>query len=112
MAAAIETLADTPVSAGARRVIVLGRMGELGSHAPAAHHRTGELAAAQGLTLIAVGDGAQGIAAGAGNAPYFPDFAAAAAWLSREVQPGDAVLFKGSRAATIERVMHIAFPSL
>lgn len=110
MAAAIETLAETPVSAGSRRIIVLGRMGELGVHAPAAHLRTGELAAARGLTVIAVGDGAEGIAIGAGGAPYFQDHAAAAAWLRREVKPGDAVLFKGSRTATVERVMHAAFP--
>lgn len=112
MAAAIETLADTPLATGARRVIVLGRMGELGAHAPAAHHRTGALAAANGLTLIAVGEGAEAIAAGAGNAPHFPDFAAAAAWLTRELKPGDAVLFKGSRTATVERVMHLVFPPL
>ncbi|MCX6873890.1 MAG: UDP-N-acetylmuramoyl-tripeptide--D-alanyl-D-alanine ligase [Verrucomicrobia bacterium] len=110
MAAAIETLADTPVHCGARRIIVLGRMGELGTHAPAAHRHTGELAAARGLTVIAVGAGAEGLAAGAGQAPHFPDFAQAAAWLTREVKPGDAVLFKGSRAATIECVMHRAFP--
>ncbi len=110
MAAAIDTLAAIPLPTGARRLIVLGRMGELGDHAPAAHHRTGELAAARGLTLIAVGDGAAGLAAGAGGAPYFPDFAAAAAWLQREVKPGDAVLFKGSRTATIEHLMHAAFP--
>lgn len=110
MAAAIETLADTPVAHGARRIIVLGRMGELGNHAPAAHQRTGALAAAHGLTLIAVGDGAQGIAAGAGDAAYFPDFAQAAAWLRHAVKPGDAVLFKGSRAAAVERVMNTAFP--
>jgi len=110
MAAAIETLAETPVAPGARRFIVLGRMGELGSHAAAAHFRVGERAAAMGLTLLAVGEGAEGIAAGAGNAPYFPDFGAAAAWLSREVKAGDAVLFKGSRTATVERVMLTAFP--
>jgi len=110
MAAAIDTLADTPVPNGSRRLIVLGRMGELGDHAPAAHRRIGELALARGLTLIAVGEGAEGIATGAGDAPYFPDFAAAAAWLQREVKPGDAVLFKGSRTATVERVMHAAFP--
>ena len=110
MAAAIETLADTPVAAGARRIIVLGRMGELGVHAPAAHLRTGELAAARHLTVIAVGEGAQGIAEGAKHAPYFPDLDQAAKWLSREVKPGDVVLFKGSRTATVERVMHAAFP--
>ena len=111
MAAAIETLAETPLAVGARRIIVLGRMGELGLHAPAAHPRTGELAAAKGLTLIAVGEGAEAIAAGAGNAPFFADFAEAAAWLTREAQAGDAVLFKGSRTATIERVMLTAFPT-
>ncbi len=111
MAAAIETLAETPLAVGARRIIVLGRMGELGVHAPAAHQRTGELAAAKGLTLIAVGEGAEAIAAGAGNTPFFADFAEAAAWLTREAQAGDAVLFKGSRTATIERVMLTAFPT-
>ncbi|MEO0017108.1 MAG: hypothetical protein RLZZ522_391 [Verrucomicrobiota bacterium] len=111
MAAAIKTLAEIPVPHGSRRVIVLGRMGELGGYAPAAHRQTGALAAACGLTLIAVGDGADGIAAGAGGAPHFPDFADAAAWLHHEVKPGDVVLFKGSRTATIERVMHAAFPN-
>lgn len=110
MAAAIETLADTPVSNGARKFIVLGRMGELGTHAAAAHLKTGKLAAARKLTLIAVGDGAQGLAKGANDAPYFPDLDDAAAWLTREVKPGDVVLFKGSRTATVERVMHAAFP--
>jgi UDP-N-acetylmuramoyl-tripeptide--D-alanyl-D-alanine ligase len=110
MAAAIETLADMPVNNGARRFIVLGRMGELGSHAPAAHQKTGELAASRGLRVIAVGEGADGIARGAGDTPYFPDLAEAAAWLSREVKPGDAVLFKGSRTATVEKVMNAAFP--
>ena len=111
MAAAIETLADTPVTNGARRIIVLGRMGELGPHAPAAHLRTGELAAERHLTLIAVGEGAEGIARGANNSPYFPVLDDAARWLTREVKPGDVVLFKGSRTATVERVMHAAFPN-
>ena len=110
MAAAIETLADTPVSNGARRIIVLGRMGELGPHAPAAHLRTGALAAERHLTVIAVGEGAEGISEGANNAPHFPDLDQAAQWLAREVKPGDVVLFKGSRSATVERVMHAAFP--
>lgn len=110
MAAAIETLADTPVSNGARRIIVLGRMGELGPHAPAAHLRTGALAAERQLTVIAVGEGSEGIAAGANNALHFPDLDQAAKWLAHEVKPGDVVLFKGSRSATVERVMHAAFP--
>jgi UDP-N-acetylmuramoyl-tripeptide--D-alanyl-D-alanine ligase len=110
MAAAIETLADTPVTEGSRRIIVLGRMGELGPHAPAAHLRAGALAAERQLTVIAVGEGAEGIAEGAKNSPHFSDFEQAAKWLTREVKPGDVVLFKGSRTATVERVMHAAFP--
>jgi UDP-N-acetylmuramoyl-tripeptide--D-alanyl-D-alanine ligase len=110
MAAAIETLADTPVSNGARRIIVLGRMGELGSHGPAAHLHVGELAARRHLTVLAVGEGSEGIARGARDAAYFPLLEDAAEWLSREVKPGDVVLLKGSRTATVERVMNAAFP--
>jgi UDP-N-acetylmuramoyl-tripeptide--D-alanyl-D-alanine ligase len=110
MAAAIETLADTPVGEGARRMVVLGRMGELGSHSPAAHLRTGALAVERNLSVVAVGDGAEGIAEGANGAPFFPDLDEAARWLAREVKPGDVVLFKGSRTAAVERVMHAAFP--
>jgi UDP-N-acetylmuramoyl-tripeptide--D-alanyl-D-alanine ligase len=72
--------------------------------------KTGELAASRGLHVIAVGEGSEGIAEGAGGAPYFPDFDQAAAWLRAEVKVGDAVLFKGSRAATVEKVMNAAFP--
>ncbi len=111
MAAAIETIAEMPVAEGARRFAVLGRMGELGVHAPAAHLKTGELAAQRGLTVVAVGEGAAGIADGAGGALFFPDLGEAAAWLSREVKPGDLVLFKGSRTATVEKVMNAAFPN-
>jgi len=110
MAAAIDTLADMPVPDNARRFIVLGRMGELGPHAPAAHLRTGELAAKRELRVIAVGDGAEGIARGANNAPHFPALDDAAKWLTREVKPGDVVLFKDSRTATVEKVMNAAFP--
>ena len=110
MAAAIETLADTPIGDDSRRIIVLGRMGELGAHAPAAHLRVGTLAAERQLTVIAVGEGSEGIAQGAKTNSYFPDLEQAAGWLKREVKPGDVVLFKGSRAATVERVMNAAFP--
>ena len=110
MAAAIETLADMPVVNGARRIIVLGRMGELGAHGPAAHLHVGELAARRHLTVLAVGEGSEGIARGANDAPHFPILEDAAKWLSREVKPGDAILFKGSRTATVERVMNAAFP--
>lgn len=110
MVAAIDTLADLPLHHGARRFAVLGRMGELGIHASAAHQRVGELAARRGLHVVAVGEGSEEIASAANGSPHFPALDQAAVWLAREVQPGDVVLFKGSRAATVEKVMNSAFP--
>ena len=110
MAAAIETLADTPVLNGARRFMVMGRMGELGAHGPDAHRQVGELAVQRQLTVIAAGPGTEDIALGARQALHFPVLEDAAQWLAREVNPGDVVLLKGSRSATIERVMNAAFP--
>lgn len=111
MAAAIDTLADTPVAEGARRIIVLGRMGELGDHAQAAHLKVGKLAAERNLTVIAAGEGTEEIAQGAApSALHFPKLEDAAAWLRDHAKAGDIVLFKGSRTATIEKVMNSAFP--
>jgi UDP-N-acetylmuramoyl-tripeptide--D-alanyl-D-alanine ligase len=110
MAAAIETLAETRIGNGAHRFVVLGPMGELGTHGPEAHLRVGRLAAERGLSVIAVGEGAEGIARGAGDAEFFPDGHLAAAALAERVAAGDAVLFKASRSAAMERVMNEAFP--
>lgn len=109
MAAALETLAEVPVDNGGRRIAVLGRMGEQGSHAPAAHRRTGDLAARLGITVVAVGEGTEELAA-AGQGRHFTDVDSAAEWLSSGAHSGDAILFKGSRSAAIERVMNTAFP--
>lgn len=110
MAAALETLAEIPVADGGRRIAVLGRMAEQGEHAPAAHRRTGGLATSRDITVVAVGEGAQEIASGAGTGRHFPDVESAAEWLSSDCRAGDVVLFKGSRSAAIERVMNSAFP--
>ncbi len=110
MEAAITTLADTAVPEGSRRIVVLGKMGELGIHSDSAHLKIGKSATAKGLTLIAVGEGAEGIAKG-GSAPHFPNIHAAADWLLENARPGDVVLFKGSRTAAIEKVLQTAFPT-
>ena len=110
MAAAIDTLADTPVTHGGKRYVILGRMGELGTHAPEAHLSVGRMAADRGLSVIAVGQGAEGIAEGAGGADYIADGSEAATEISNRLKPGDVVLFKASRGAALEKVMNQAFP--
>lgn len=108
--AAIDTLLEMQVAEGSQRIIVLGKMGELGHHAESAHARIGRLASAKGLRLIAVGEGAEGIAS-AGGAPHFMNADSAAEWLGENSRPGDIILFKGSRTAAIENVIQAAFPS-
>lgn len=110
MEAAIDTLSEIPIPSGSQRIIVLGKMGELGAHSEAAHTRIGKLATTKGLRLIAVGEGAEGIAE-AGQAPHFADIHAAAEWLLENSHSGDVILFKGSRAAAIEKVLQTAFPA-
>jgi len=110
MEAAIDTLAEMEIPEGAQRIAVLGKMGELGVHSEEAHLRIGKFATAKGLRLIAVGEGAEGIAEG-GDAPHFPDIHKAADWLLENSRPGDVILFKGSRTAAIEKVLQTAFPT-
>ncbi len=110
MEAAIDTLAEIEIPDGAQRIMVLGKMGELGAHSEASHLRVGKLAAAKNLRFIAVGEGAEGIAEG-GGAPHFSDIHKAADWLLENSHPGDVILFKGSRTAAIEKVLKTAFPT-
>lgn len=114
VAAAIETLSELPVNNGARRVVVLGMMAELGVHADAEHLRIGRLAAGKNLQVVTVGAGVDKIHQGASElvetAKQFGDADSAAAWLKDFCREGDNVLFKGSRMAGMENVMHRAFP--
>jgi UDP-N-acetylmuramoyl-tripeptide--D-alanyl-D-alanine ligase len=73
----------------------------------------GALAERTGARIVAVGDGARGLAVGAaterdtagGPQPlWFPDIDSAAATLTRLLRPGDAVLVKASRAVGLERI--------
>jgi UDP-N-acetylmuramoyl-tripeptide--D-alanyl-D-alanine ligase len=116
MAAALETLAEHPVADGQQRIAVLGHMAELGSHAAEGHRSIGRLAAERGILVVAVGPLAIDIAAAAteahGAAEHFPDQTRAAEWLRAHCRSGDAVLFKGSRSAAMERVMHQVFPEV
>ncbi|MDQ1723802.1 MAG: UDP-N-acetylmuramoyl-tripeptide--D-alanyl-D-alanine ligase [Frankiaceae bacterium] len=107
MSAALRALMEL---AGPRRTwAVLGLMGELGDGAAEAHSAVGRYAASLGVTeVLAVGEGAAEIAAGAARggtrARTVPDTGAAVALLLGEATPGDVVLVKGSRVAGLESV--------
>jgi len=111
MRAALETLAR--LEQKGRRIAVLGRMGELGAEAPAAHAELGRLVATLGIdALFVLGAEAAGIAEGAraagmaaGRIHHESGAAALAKRLASAVGAGDRVLFKGSRSAKVEQVI-------
>ncbi len=98
----------------ARTVAVLGEMRELGESAQDEHDAVGRLAVRLDIhQLLVVGEPAKPIHLGAslegswGNESVFvEDTDAAAAWLRRNVVPGDVVLFKASNAVQLSRVAH------
>jgi UDP-N-acetylmuramoyl-tripeptide--D-alanyl-D-alanine ligase len=115
MRAALDVLAGVAAArqrTGARSFAVLGHMAELGEEAPAQHEEIGRLAARLGVArVIAVGDTARPIERAAalegswdGAASWVPDVDGAVALLRAELRPGDVVLIKASRAASLEQV--------
>ena len=98
MRAALDHLAtlDAP-----RAVAVLGEMGELGPGSAAYHREVGEHARSAGIDFV--------IGVGLPSRDYDPDElvadpAEAAELLAAQLEPGDAVLVKGSRSAGLEAV--------
>ncbi len=116
MRAALDTLAATPLPAGARRIAVLGKMGELGEFTETGHRQTGAHAAQKNIDIVvAAGDPAQYIKEAAEgssktHALFFPDKEQAEQWLRENLLPGDVLLFKGSRSAAMETLMNQLFP--
>ena len=103
MEAALRALAG--VGRG-RRVAVLGEMLELGEGSHDSHIDVGRLAADLGIDLVlVVGDGAAGMAEGAGaRAVSVADVDEAVRHLSAWLAPTDVVLVKASRSIRLERV--------
>jgi len=101
MRAALDHLASIE---GGRRIAVLGEMAELGPGAPAYHREVGAHARDEGVDLlIGVGEPAR---------DYQPDELVAdpgeaAELLAAQLEPGDAILVKGSRSAGLEGVAEL-----
>lgn len=89
-----------------RRVAVLGEMLELGDGSRSAHVDVGRLTGELGLDLvIVIGEGASGIAEGAGErATVVANVDEAVGALSAWLKPTDVVLVKASRSVRLERV--------
>jgi len=106
MIAALDTLSI----AGGLKIAVLGRMGELGDHAPEAYEQVGQKAAQTTGILLCVGEEAAAIGeaaerAGHRDVRHAPDATAAAAILSPLLTPKVHVLVKASRSARLEEVI-------
>lgn len=108
--AMIDVLRDTPAR---RRIVVLGEMLELGRWAESLHRDVGTYAAGQGIdVLIGIRGAARDFVSAAeraglsdGNALFFEDPAEAGRTARSLTQPGDAILFKGSRGVHVERAL-------
>ena len=99
------------MAAPGRRIAFLGDMLELGKDAIRLHEETGARIAPRVQALVGVGPLSAALVKGAGKAGlqtsglhWFPD-AAQAAEAAGLVEPGDAVLVKGSRGIRMEQVV-------
>jgi UDP-N-acetylmuramoyl-tripeptide--D-alanyl-D-alanine ligase len=108
--AMLDVLRDTPAR---RRIAVLGEMLELGRWAEPLHRDIGAYAAKQGIDVL-VGirgaacctlDAATRAGLRADAAFFFEDPAEAGRMLRTLAEPGDALLFKGSRGVHVERAL-------
>jgi UDP-N-acetylmuramoyl-tripeptide--D-alanyl-D-alanine ligase len=110
---ALVSVARPRRESGGRSFAVLGHMAELGPDGPAEHDALGRLAVRLDVSrVIAVGEQARPIQHGAalegswdGESSWVPDTESAVAMLRDELRPGDVVLVKASRAASLERVV-------
>lgn len=108
--AMIGTLAEMPVAAGSRRILVAGAMLELGAHSAALHGECGRAAAKAGIDVVAgVSGDARPLTEAAGEAgaktAFFETPEEAGEWLRSTVRAGDVVLLKASRGVRLERAL-------
>lgn len=108
--AALDAFAE---EAGARRIVVLSSMAELGNETDVLHAHVGEHAAkSQPAFLLVGGAHAEMLAGGAlhGGLPserivHFATNEEAAQWLREHARPEDVILLKGSRVYALEEIV-------
>lgn len=108
--AMLDVLRDTPAK---RRIAVLGEMLELGRWAEPLHRDVGNYAAEAGINVL-VGirgaacymlDAAKRAGMQDDAAFFFDNARSAGEWIRTVAQPGDAILFKGSRGVQVESAL-------
>jgi UDP-N-acetylmuramoyl-tripeptide--D-alanyl-D-alanine ligase len=106
----IDVLRETPAR---RRIAVLGEMLELGRWSESLHRDVGRYAAKSGIDVV-IGirgeachlvDAAREAGLEVNAAFFFPDAATAGEHLRAIAQPGDLILFKGSRGTHVEQAL-------
>jgi UDP-N-acetylmuramoyl-tripeptide--D-alanyl-D-alanine ligase len=92
-----------------KKILILGEMLELGSYADRGHRTIGRRAAEVVDIIVGLGSGVRPTleeASASGVEVHLArDHSEAAALLRQILKPGDAALFKGSRAVEVERVL-------
>ena len=88
-----------------RKIAVLGEMLELGDWSERLHRDIGVYAAEHGIDVVIGVQGAARYLAEAAHGKFFADARSAGEFLRDFAQPGDAVLFKGSRATHVEEAL-------
>ncbi|MFN3387235.1 MAG: UDP-N-acetylmuramoyl-tripeptide--D-alanyl-D-alanine ligase, partial [Candidatus Thermochlorobacter sp.] len=104
----LETLSAMKVSG--KKIAVLGDMLELGALAESEHRALGEFISEQGIDVLFVWGKAMKAthqAACVGTKQHFESKAQLAQTLKAIAQPGDAILFKGSRGMKMEEVIEM-----
>ncbi|MGO8999611.1 MAG: UDP-N-acetylmuramoyl-tripeptide--D-alanyl-D-alanine ligase [Polyangiaceae bacterium] len=110
MRAAFSTLAELRLAGRRRAIAVLGEMRELGPLSDREHDELGAELVQRGFELVIGCGGAiertlRRAEAGGLHVRYAKDATEAGALLGDEVRAGDVILFKGSRAAGVERAL-------
>jgi UDP-N-acetylmuramoyl-tripeptide--D-alanyl-D-alanine ligase len=110
MQAGLSILAAIPVSAGGRRIAVLGEMLELGDQAPADHCQLMDEALARPIDLVfAAGSSVMEAAfrkippeKAGGYAPLAEELVY---WIEKTLRPGDVILVKGSKGSHVSKIV-------